>query len=212
MSWARPRSRGQLRRRHSEIGGVAEEFEGRVRLLELGQSGGDPHLDPAVARRLLLGAGEEGERRLRVAEVERGLAGAHQGGDALRIGGEAAQVARQRGLRALGEDARGVPVCAEAGAAENIVPAPSTAKPSRTPLRNEVMERLERVVPPGQPLCVQQLPPCGEAVGRGPCAAWWRGKWLKNQRFSARTVIPAKAGTSGKELHGSSPRPRLSPG
>jgi hypothetical protein len=90
---------------HSEVGGVAEEFERGVRLLELGERRADPHLDPAVARHLLLGAREEGQGRLRVAEVERGLAGPHQRVDALRVGGEAAKVARQRALRALGESA-----------------------------------------------------------------------------------------------------------
>ena len=96
-----------LRRRDSEIRRVAEEFEGGVRLLQLDQGGADPHLDSTVARHLLLRPGEEGERRLRIAKLQRRLARAHQRRDALRVGGKASKIARQRRLRALRERARG---------------------------------------------------------------------------------------------------------
>jgi hypothetical protein len=92
---------GEFRLRNAEARRLGKELKGGRDLLHLHEGGAHAGLDAAVARGDLLGAGEEGKRGLRVAELERSLAGADQGGDVARLIRDRLQVTRQSGAGIL---------------------------------------------------------------------------------------------------------------
>jgi hypothetical protein len=87
---------GEFRFGNAEARRFGKEAHGRLRLLHGKEGGAHSGLHPPVPRRHFFGAGEEGQSRLRIAKLERGLAGAGQGMEAARLVGKRAQVAGER--------------------------------------------------------------------------------------------------------------------
>jgi hypothetical protein len=80
--------------------GFGEQAKRMLGLLHMDERGSHACLDARIARRGLLSPAEEGKRRLRVTERQRGSSSANQGNEAARIVGKVGEVAAQFGAGA----------------------------------------------------------------------------------------------------------------